>query len=369
MKKWNLILTSFLIASFLSCESKENSVDGKVSITGEIMNPADGSIILSEFTDSRPIVLDTLEVKDGKFSYVVEITTPTFYELNVYGDQVIRLALFEEDVEISFDTQSPDDLKVSGSQDSEEMLKIQRLMEDYQNEVNNLNQAYYKAMSENDNDAIRAIQEKAIGLEENQSVKVKEVIKSMGDSFASLAAISFLNSKSDFQFMDSLIVGLNDRYPDTKMILQIKQQLDDIRALSMGQEAPQIELTNPNGELLKLTDYRGKYVMIDFWAAWCKPCRQENPNVVKLYEKYKDKGFEIYGVSLDRTRDDWVKAIADDGLTWPQVSDLQYFNSIAAIDYKINAIPATYLLDPEGKIIAQDLRGKSLENKLAEIFE
>ena len=110
-------------------------------------------------------------------------------------------------------------------------------------------------------------------------------------------------------------------------------------------------------------------MLIDFWAAWCKPCRQENPNVVRLYNQYNSKGFEVFGVSLDRSREDWVKAIADDRLTWTQVSDLQYFNSAAATLYQIQAIPATYLVDPDGKIIAKDLRGPSLEAKLAELFD
>jgi thiol-disulfide isomerase/thioredoxin len=110
-------------------------------------------------------------------------------------------------------------------------------------------------------------------------------------------------------------------------------------------------------------------VLIDFWAAWCKPCRQENPNVVRLYSQYNSKGFEVFGVSLDRTREDWVKAIADDKLTWTHVSDLMYFNSAAAELYQIQAIPATYLIDPDGKIIGKDLRGPSLEAKLAELFD
>ena len=128
-------------------------------------------------------------------------------------------------------------------------------------------------------------------------------------------------------------------------------------------------MPNPQGEMVKLSDMKGKYVLIDFWAAWCKPCRQENPNLVRMYNLYKDKGFEVFGVSLDRTKEDWLKAIEDDVLTWTHVSDLQYFNSKAAETYQINAIPATYMLDPDGKIIAKDLRGPSLENKLAEIFD
>jgi peroxiredoxin len=242
-------------------------------------------------------------------------------------------------------------------------------MEGYQAQVNQLNERYYEAMSKNDAEVIRQVQLDAMSLESQQVVSVKEMIESMGTSFASLAAIGLLNPQNDFPFIDALITKLNENYPGTIAILQMKQQLDELRALAVGQVAPDIVLPDPSGKTTKLSDLRGKYVLIDFWAAWCKPCRQENPNVVRMYSQYNAKGFEIFGVSLDRTREDWVKAIADDKLTWTQVSDLQYFNSAAAELYQIQAIPATYLIDPDGKIIAKDLRGPSLEAKLAELFD
>ncbi|MEP2350112.1 MAG: TlpA disulfide reductase family protein, partial [Algoriphagus sp.] len=322
-----------VLLSFFSCEEKQ-SADGKVEISGKIENPPAGAIILSQFTESRPKVLDTLQLDDqGKFNYEVAVDSPTFYELNLYGQRSIRLALLNEDVEISYDFSDPESLEIEGSKDTQEMVKIEKLMESYQTKVNALNEAYYKAMSENNTETIKQIQTDAMALENNQANEVKNVINSMGDSFASLAAIGLLNPKNEFQFMDSLIAKLDENYPNTKSIVLMKQQLDEMRALSMGQIAPEITLPNPEGEIIKLSDLRGKYVMIDFWAAWCKPCREENPNVVQLYSEYKAKGFEIYGVSLDRTREAWVEAIAEDGLTWPQVSDLQYFNSEAAVLY------------------------------------
>ncbi|PZX53871.1 peroxiredoxin [Algoriphagus ratkowskyi] len=368
LNRMNAIVLVVLL-SFFSCEEKQTK-DGKVEISGTIENAPSGAIILSQFTDSRPLVLDTLVLDDkGKFSYEVAVETPTFYELNLYGQKSVRLALYNEDVQVDFDFTKPESLVIKGSEDTKEMVKIENLMEAYQNKVNALNEAYYEAMGENDTETIKKIQTDAMALESNQSTEVKKMINSMGDSFASLAAIGLLNPKNEFQFMDSLANKLDETYPDTKAIVQLKQQLDEMRALSMGQVAPEIELPNPEGKTVKLSDLRGKYVMIDFWAAWCKPCREENPNVVALYNQYNSKGFEVFGVSLDRTKEAWVEAIAEDGLKWTQVSDLKYFNSAAAELYQVNAIPATYLIDPDGKIIGKDLRGPSLRAKLEEIFD
>ncbi len=370
MKNTMIGVLSLAVMAFFSCGGNDAATEGKVQITGKIENAPEGLVVLTQYTDSRPKVLDTLEVdSEGAFSYDLEVTTPTFYELNLYGQRAVKLALFKENVDVTYNFSDPASLQIEGSEDSKEMLKLEKLMEEYQLTVNKLNEQYYEAMSKNDTETIKRIQLDAMTLESQQAEKVKEMIISMGDSFASLAAIGLLNPKNDFPFIDELIAKLNTNYPGTSSIMQMKQQLDEMRALSVGQVAPDFELPDPSGKMVKLSDLRGKYVLIDFWAAWCKPCRQENPNVVRLYNQYKDKGFEVFGVSLDRTKEDWVKAIADDQLTWTHVSDLKYFNSAAAELYKIEAIPATYMIDPDGKIIARDLRGPSLENKLAELFD
>lgn len=140
--------------------------------------------------------------------------------------------------------------------------------------------------------------------------------------------------------------------------------------VAVGKIAPDFTQKDPNDNPISLSSFRGKYVMIDFWASWCAPCRAENPTVVKAYEKYHDKGFEILGVSLDAdgAKEKWMKAIKDDGLTWPQVSDLKYWKSEVVKLYGIQGIPLNFLLDPEGRIIARNLRGAALEQKLSEIF-
>ena len=139
--------------------------------------------------------------------------------------------------------------------------------------------------------------------------------------------------------------------------------------LSVGAIPPEIELPTPEGDMFKLSDLRGKIVLLDFWASWCKPCRAENPNVVRVYNKYKNQGFDILSVSLDRTREPWLQAIEKDQMTWNHVSDLKYWQSEAAKTYRVSSIPATFLLDKDGKILAKNLRGPALEAKLKEVLE
>jgi peroxiredoxin len=145
--------------------------------------------------------------------------------------------------------------------------------------------------------------------------------------------------------------------------------VEDSTGINVGDLAPEINLPSNKGKVISLSSLRGKIVLLDFWASWCGPCRQENPNVVKVYNKYKDKGFEIYSVSLDMDKGQWLHAIETDHLTWTHVSDLGYWNSVVVPKYQISGIPATFLLDKEGKIIARDLRGEELDKKLAEVFK
>lgn len=155
---------------------------------------------------------------------------------------------------------------------------------------------------------------------------------------------------------------------DPAAVANLKKEMEQVQALAKGGVAPDFTQKNPEGEAVSLSSFRGKVVLVDFWASWCGPCRRENPEVVKLYEKYKDQGFEIIGVSLDRKKDRWLQAIEADGLTWPHVSDLKGWQNEVAQLYGVGSIPHTVLLDREGKIVAQKLRGPALAQKLAELM-
>ncbi len=179
-------------------------------------------------------------------------------------------------------------------------------------------------------------------------------------------AVATYNKDKDLFVLS--IADLGKEFPNDKLYNQVKGEIEAAKKTAIGSVAPDIELPTPDGKTMKISDLRGKYVLLDFWASWCAPCRRENPNVVRMYKKYKDKGFEILGISLDKSKDKWIQAIQSDGLTWYHISDLKGWQSAAAKLYGVNSIPSTFLLDKEGRIIAKNLRGPALEQKLKELL-
>ncbi|MCB0629205.1 MAG: TlpA family protein disulfide reductase [Lewinella sp.] len=181
-----------------------------------------------------------------------------------------------------------------------------------------------------------------------------------------LAALKQKNHANYIYFADRFIEGFRATEPE--LTTRLKKELEDSRNLMIGGVAPDFTQQNPEGIDLSLSDLRGKVILLDFWASWCGPCRRENPNVVRVYEKYKDKGFDILSVSLDKTKDRWLQAIEQDNMVWHHVSDLKGWQNEVAQTYGVSSIPHTILLDADGKILARNLRGAQLEQKLAELF-
>lgn len=217
-------------------------------------------------------------------------------------------------------------------------------------------------------------QEKRIQAEFTQAqavstAKIKALIPLMGSHLVALWATNFLPAEKEMASLVDIADRLGKARPTHPQVQQFVSNLQRLQGVNEGAMAPDINLATPAGPNLALSSLRGKYVLIDFWASWCGPCRRENPNVVKTYAAYKDKGFEIFGVSLDQNREAWLKAIETDKLVWKHVSDLQYWNSAGAQAYQVNSIPQTFLVDPAGRIIAKGLRGAALDNYLAKLFE
>jgi thiol-disulfide isomerase/thioredoxin len=209
-----------------------------------------------------------------------------------------------------------------------------------------------------------------------QNSKIENFIINNSDNFASVLALINLGSIDEYyDLYKSTSDTLDKYYLENNWISNIKEDLKAKETTSIGAIAPNFTINDTNGKPVSLTNFRGKYVLIDFWASWCKPCRDANPNLVRLYQQYKPKGLEIIGISLDDTtrtineRNNWLNAIESDNINWIQVSDLIGAESEAAKLYGVKSIPSTFLLNKEGKIIAKDLNGTLLNQKLSEIFE
>jgi len=221
---------------------------------------------------------------------------------------------------------------------------------------------------------VRAVVQKYQNYYNSENPKREQGFKKLIlDNKSQLAVLMFIDMfprEQNMELHSEVIKALQSKYPDNPLVTErFAIESKPANPTAIGSMAPDLAFPNPEGKILKLSDLRGKVVLLDFWAAWCRPCRMENPNVVKDYHKYHDKGFEVYSVSLDKDKNSWLKAIQDDGLIWPNhVSDLKYWSSEAAAIYGVTSIPATFLIGKDGRIIAKNLRGEALGNALEELL-
>ncbi|WP_424961783.1 TlpA family protein disulfide reductase [Ekhidna sp.] len=344
-----------------------------VKLTGNVEQfPTGGFAYVERVGENGIEPFDTLNVDpSGDFSEYLNIEKPAFFRVNFNGKQIISLILTGEEDEVVLNAQGNDPRgfsEVSGSYDTEYKNQIDAMMQEYRVKVQGMQQAQRQARANNDAQAFQTAQFQMMDVAKKTESELKALIREASPSLAAFYGLQMIDATQNFEFIDSIATELQAEMPENFHVESLLSQVATKKSLAIGKEAPEIALENPDGEIIKLSSLRGKYVLIDFWAAWCRPCRAENPNVVRVYNEYSDENFEILGVSLDRTREKWLGAIEQDGLPWLHVSDLKYWRSQAAIDYQVNAIPATFLIDPEGKIIAKNLRGASLEAKLKEIF-
>lgn len=384
MKLKGLVLLFLSCAIFITCsstgkdETKEEVKDDswQITIKGKVLNPGTGKIEISEILNNETGEgwKDTVSLKsDNTFTKKITLKEPGYYRLNFYNRQVINLILYKSDLEVNVDGSDMYGMsEIKGSPDIDFIRKVNELVQSVQNspEIAQLNQDFEAARQKGDQKTMLALQQKYQDL---AAIKQAEAAKLIEEHPASLGVINLLQNNviDKDQFFDvyvSVADKLKKEWPEYSHAKEFIESVDKMKATAIGQPAPEIALPNPDGEIKRLSSFKGGYVLVDFWAKWCGPCRAENPNIVRVYNKYKDKGFTVFGVSLDRTKEDWLKAINDDNLTWTHVSDLKFWQSEAARTYNINAIPFSILLDPDGVIIAKNLRGPALEQKLEEIF-
>lgn len=306
-----------------------------VHIKGEAVNFKDNSrIYLQRYENKMFFVIDSTTVSKGQFSFSKELPLPELYGITDNPSELSTLFLFiqgRSDIAVRYDTSDGGRRSVISGSEAADRYKV------YQKNARDLN--------------------------------LESFIREQPGSIVSAFVLYRYYSPSLLPDEIERYTGLLDPSLENSQYVKLLRALPaTLRATGIGSQAPDIVLPDPGGKTIRLSDYYGKYILVDFWAAWCVPCRRENPNVVRVYNRYKDKGFTVFGVSLDSKKDAWIKAIAQDGLDWPQVSDLKFWDSAPAKAYGIRGIPGNVLLDRSGKIIARNLRGEELEKKIASLL-
>lgn len=384
----NPLLLLIALMTFTGC--KNNNIDIKGKLTSSIKGEY---IYLDELQSSRLVTVDSSAIsQEGAFSFSLKAGSPAFYLLKTDESNFLTMLLEPgEKVEITayYDSLSFP-ISISGSKGTQLMAGYNKKLQETINKLTGLREIYLESVG---TPGLPVVMERldsiaGVYLEEINSFTKKYIDENL-TSLVSLTALYqqvapgeyVLNPQKDMEYfirVDSSLYRLWPHYEPVKTLHeQVRNLVSDVTAQNIinsefrsGTEAPDIELPDPEGNTIKLSSTRGNFVLLDFWAAWCKPCRIENPNLVKAYDLYHHKGFTIYQVSLDRTKEAWLAGIRDDNLEkWIHVSDLKYWKSQVIPVYNLEMIPANFLLDREGRIIASNLRGESLLKKLDEIFD
>lgn len=369
-----ILFIAFAMVTLTGCNKmgSKNGVDsGTYKIQGKLHNLSSGKVYLSELGEKQFVSKDTANIlQDGSFTFEGKVKEPTVYRLSLTDQNMILFMLENKNIQMEADGK---DLRksfaIKGSTEADLFKVLTDKLDKMQSSGAKLQERFTKASESRNEDTVRVIQEAYMNMQKENGKIIKDFIKKHEKSAVSVfATLNLLNPETDFGFADSMATVFNQNLPDLQYTKALIKRLEPLKTLAVGKAAPNITLPSPEGQPLSLSSLKGKYVLIDFWASWCGPCRQENPNVVRMYNQYKDKGFEIFGVSLDESKEKWLGAIQKDQLTWQHVSDLKGWQSAAAQLYNIQAIPQTVLLDKEGKIIARNLRGPALEAKVAELL-
>lgn len=358
-----------LFIVFSSCSEK---AEESFSISGKVLNLKDNYVVLSvidDFQNNNYTIIDTLEInKKGEFNSVYFLE-PAIYSLNFDNSKTILLAI-DKGQHLKLKGKNLEDITVKGSVDT----NLLNAYEDFRNEsLNRLVKSVRNQIKENQKTAseneIAELRELEV---ENYKKHINELTtfikEKMGTSIAIYPTSIRWNGEENLPFYKNLTTSFEEKHPSIEITKRLKQRVQLLEKTNVGSVIKNIKMTDSSGIIIELDSIRKKYTLIDFWASWCPPCRTESSLLAELYKTYNSTGFEIYGISLDSNRENWINAIEKDGRIWLNVSTVEGFKTPVSIEYGITALPTNFLIDETGKIIATNIHGKHLKEKIEALF-
>jgi len=365
MKK--LFYLSIISILFISCTTQP-----QFTLEVNLDGVGEGMYYLTEPIDGKLVNIDSAIISENKVVFnraAIDLPKMIFVQLK---GQNLRIPVFVENsnIVIKGDSLISDKLIISGSTSQMEFEKYNEKVKVYDDQLGEIYAEYRKLSQLKDEAGIEAL---GVKYEEINDQKIDftytYIIENTRSSVT--AYIAYRNSTVfDLEQLDAISNTFDKSLDNSIYLVDLRKRITTLKSVAIGEKFIDFTMNDVNGKAVTLsTLVGGKYILLDFWAAWCGPCRHENPNVVAVYNDYKDKGFDVIGISLDQKKENWLKAIEDDKLAWNHLSDLAYWNNAAAKLYAVNSIPHSILLDPEGIIIAKNLRGEDLRNKIAELLD
>jgi len=364
-----IALSVVVLFVFAACQNKS----GNYQISGEIAGVDSGKVyLLKPEVGKAPIVEDTAAVVNGKFEMEgIAGKYATFHLLRLNNKQYFAEFFLEggkTNIKAYKDS-AINATKISGSSETDVFNIFIKELTSLQQKMNNYKKEYQAAAAKQNQQEMDRIQADFQASSDNMIVFTKNFIRENNNSVvAPFILFNQLAPSLEYAQLKELTDTISSELDGSEYMIKLKEYLSQKSKTAIGAIASDFTMKDTEGNDFTLSSLRGKYVLIDFWASWCSPCRKENPNVVSAYNEFKDKGFDIVGVSLDKDKKAWLKAIKDDHLTWHHVSDLKFWNNVVARTYGVQSIPYNILLDKEGKIIAMNLRGENLSKKLKEVM-
>lgn len=365
------IFLSFIL--LVACSTKQSTIQGTISNAEE-----NSWLYLEKLTINDVQKVDSCQIKDNHFSFDYQADNINFYRISLTDKNYGLIALKKGDtIQFNAEAKSLVNFQASGSEEVEANSQLLNIINSLQPKTDSLRIVYQKSIGTTDEKIIlERVREKYNFIMSEHKKDITQFINNRPSLFINLIAIQQLGDISNnIDIYKKVSQSLEKKYPNNIWVKNIREKVLSKESTSVGAIAPDFTINDINGTPFNLSSTQGSYVLLDFWASWCAPCRKENPLVVEMYKKYHAMGLEIIGISLDDTtqkvsaKEDWLKAIRKDGIEWVQLSELQGFKSNVCRSYDIESIPSTFLLDKNGVIIARDLRGTLLTNKLEEIFE